>query len=102
MTDDDWNDASARSVGVYLNGEALPDPDSRGERVIDDSFYILFNAHHELIGFTLPTCPWGERWVKVIDTNEPVPDLRNRKAFRAGEQIEVQSYSVIVLRRADA
>jgi glycogen operon protein len=102
MTDDDWNDASARSVGVYLNGEALPDPDSRGERVIDDSFYILFNAHHEPITFTLPTCPWGERWVKVIDTNEPVPDLRNRKAFRAGEPVGVQSYSVIVLRRADA
>jgi glycogen operon protein len=100
MSDDDWN-GFARSVGVYLNGEALPDPDSRGDRVVDDSFYILFNAHYEPITFTLPTCPWGERWARVIDTNEPVPDLRNQKPFHAGAQIEVQAYSVIVLRRTD-
>src|SRR4051794_24559165 len=102
MTDDERNNTFARSLGVSLTGEALPDPDARGERLTDDSFYILFNAHYEPIAFTLPTCPWGERWAKVIDTNEPVPDFRDRTELRAGEQIEVQAYSVIVLRRSDA
>jgi len=102
MTDDDWNNSLARSVGMYLNGEALPDPDSRGERIIDDSFYMLFNAHHEPMTFKLPQYAWGDRWAKVIDTNEPVPDLRNQRVFRAGEQIDIQAYSVIVLRCADS
>ena len=101
MTDDDWNNGFARSLSVYLNGEALPDPDQRGERIVDDSFYILFNAHYELIAFTLPACTWGERWRKVIDTSDPVPDLRNQKELRAGQQLDVQAHSVIVLRRAD-
>ena len=99
MTDDDWNNSFARSLGLYLNGEALPDPDNRGERVVDDSFYILFNAHYEPIRFRLPA--WGERWALVIDTNVPVPDLRDQKVLRAGEEVEVQAYAVKVLRRAD-
>ncbi len=100
MTDEDWNNSFARSVGVYLNGEALPDPDPRGERVIDDSFYILFNAHYEAIHFKVPA--WAERWVKVIDTNDPVPDLRNQEELKAGEQLAVQAHSMTVLRRNDA
>jgi isoamylase len=101
MTQEDWNNGFARTIGVFLNGDAIPSPDSRGERIIDDSFYLLFNAHHEQMEFTLPTCPWGDRWVKVIDTNEPVPELRNQQEFRAGEKLGVQAYSMVVLRRVE-
>ena len=101
MTDDDWNNAFARSLGLYLNGDALPDPDSHGERLVDDSFYILFNAHYERITFRLPTYAWGQRWAKVIDTNNPVPDLRQQQELQAGQDVSVQEYSVVVLRRTD-
>jgi glycogen operon protein len=88
-------------VGVFLNGKAIPTPDSRGEPVVDDSFYLLFNAHHEALPFTLPTCPWGDRWEKVIDTNEPVPDLREHHEWKAGDPLQVEAYSLMVLRRSD-
>jgi len=101
MTDDDWNNSFARSLAVYLNGETLPDPDTRGERIIDDSFYTLFNANYETMTFRLPAASLGERWAKVIDTGDPVPELRNQATYRAGDQLQVQAYSVIVLRRAD-
>ena len=100
MTDDDWSAAFARTVGVFLNGKAIPTPDHRGEPIVDDSFYLLFNAHHEPMPFRLPTCPWGDAWEKVIDTNEPVPDLREHRIWRAGEELEVQGHAVVVLRRA--
>ena len=45
MTDEDWEAGFARSIGVFLNGDAIPDPGPRGERIVDDSFYVLFNAH---------------------------------------------------------
>ena len=39
---------------VFLNGDAIAEPDARGERIIDDSFLLLFNAHHEAVDFALP------------------------------------------------
>jgi glycogen operon protein len=101
MTDQDWNSGFARTVGIFLNGRAIPTPDHRGEPIIDDSFYLLFNGHYELLTFRLPTCPWGDRWQKVIDTNEPVPDLREHHEWKAGQEVSVQSHSVMVLRRVD-
>jgi glycogen operon protein len=101
MTEEDWNTGFARTLGVFLNGKAIPTLDPRGEPVIDDSFYILFNAHHEPMAFKLPTCPWGDRWVKAIDTNKPVPDLREHHQMRAGEEVQLEAHSMMVLRRVD-
>ncbi|HUP50684.1 MAG TPA: glycogen debranching enzyme, partial [Thermoanaerobaculia bacterium] len=101
MSDDDWQSGFARSVGVFLNGRAIPTPDGRGEPIVDDSFYILYNAHYEAIRFRLPIGRWGDHWLMVIDTNEPVPDLREQEELRAGEELSVQAYSVVVLRRVD-
>ncbi len=99
MTDQDWESGFARSIGVFLNGKAIPTVDDRGDPVVDDSFYILFNAHYEAINFKLPECSWGDRWLKTIDTNEPVPDLRERRELKAGEEVPVQAHSLMVLRR---
>jgi isoamylase len=99
MTDGDWQEGHARTLGVFLNGKAISTPDHRGEPVTDDSFYILFNAHFEPLTFRLPTCPWGDRWEKVVDTNEPVPDLRQHKEWKAGEEVGIEAYAMMVLRR---
>jgi glycogen operon protein len=101
MTDQDWQTGFARTLGVFLNGKAIPTPDARGEPVVDDSFYILFNAFWEPLRFRLPTCGWGERWVKSIDTNKPIPDLREQQRHRAGEEVEVEGHAMVVLRRVD-
>ncbi|HKO00518.1 MAG TPA: glycogen debranching enzyme, partial [Thermoanaerobaculia bacterium] len=99
MTNDDWQNGYAKSLGVFLNGEAIPTPDSRGDAIVDDSFYLLFNAHYDAIGFKLPTGPWGERWARVIDTSHPIPDLRDRMEMGAGETVSVAAHSMMVLKR---
>ena len=101
MTDDDWHSGFARSIGVFLSGQGIPTPDKHGEEIVDDSFYLLFNAHFEPMPFRLPTGAWGERWETVIDTNKPIPDLRSHQELHAGEEIEVEGYSMMVLRRVD-
>jgi glycogen operon protein len=68
MQDADWQEAFAKSVGVFLNGDAIPSPDARGERVVDDSFLVLFNAHHEAIQWSIPTRLKGS-WRLVLDTD---------------------------------
>ncbi|MGQ0576432.1 MAG: glycogen debranching protein GlgX, partial [Pseudonocardia sp.] len=54
MGDDDWNVGFARSVAIFLNGHGIPERDELGREIVDDSFLLLVNAHHQHITFTLP------------------------------------------------
>jgi isoamylase len=96
MTENDWKAGFSKSLGVFLNGDALPDPDPRGRRISDDSFLLLFNAHHEDVTFILPGKAWGLRWQTEFDTARAEPTSRS-KAARG--RLVVASRSVQVLRR---
>jgi isoamylase len=94
MSNDDWDAGLALSVGLFLNGEAIADRDRRGQRVTDDSFLLLFNAHHKRIKWTLPT-QWAEWWEPVLDT---LALGRQRRAVKCGRSLLVAGRSVVVLR----
>jgi isoamylase len=70
MTEENWGEGFAKSLGVFLNGESLTVPDGRGNRIVDDSFHLMFNAHHGPLAFRLPALEGGEQWTKVVDTEE--------------------------------
>jgi len=97
MTGEDWTAGFAKSVTVFLNGEAISEPGPRGEQVVDESFLLLFNAHHESLEFMLPGEAYGDAWETVVDTADP--DVGDRPALRAGEKLEVTARSLLVLRR---
>jgi glycogen operon protein len=73
MEDQDWQAGYAKSVAVFLNGNGLSGLDARGEPLVDQSFLLLFNAHHEGMEFAVPPA-LGSAWEKVFDTasDEPV------------------------------
>src|ERR1700727_1271417 len=96
MTDDDWDAGFAKSLAVFLNGDALPDPDPRGRRVTDDSFLLLFNGHYGDVTFVLPGRDWGKRWMREFDTAGSEPA---RRARTAGAKVNVTARSVQVFRR---
>jgi isoamylase len=98
MTQEDWNGGFAKALGVFLNGEGIQSPDSRGERVIDESFYVLFNAHHEPLQFTLPKRDWGDEWLVVLDTARSTPETEELRQ-KASQEVPVESRSLKVLRR---
>ncbi|MFL5387083.1 MAG: glycogen debranching protein GlgX [Myxococcales bacterium] len=104
MTDDDWSVGYAKSLGVFLNGDAIATPDEAGERIVDESFYVVFNAHHEPMKFTLPEERFGKTWVEIVDTNDP-PRRRDRRqpreAVQAGSTVEVAPRSFAVFERED-
>ena len=99
MSEDDWESGFAKSVTVFLNGEGIREPNARGERVLDDSFFLLFNAHHEPIDFTLPDLGAGERWQVEIDTAAPMLDEAETRTFKTSETFEVEARAVLVLRK---
>jgi isoamylase len=97
MADGDWQAGFAKSLAVFLNGLAIAEPDTRGEPVRDDSFLLLFNAHHERLTFTLPEARFGELWSAALDT--AVPDLTGRPDLKCGTELPVEARSLLILRR---
>jgi isoamylase len=97
MTDEDWDAGFAKSVAVFLNGQAIVEPDTRGEPVHDDSFLLLFNAHYEAIEFTMPRADYGELWEVVLDTATPVAVAK--RWFKPEGTVPVEPRSMAVLRR---
>jgi glycogen operon protein len=70
MTHEDWMNGQARTITVFLNGQRLLEPDRRGQRVVDDSFLVVFNAHYENLDVTTPPVEYGSWWTVLIDTAE--------------------------------
>ena len=102
MSEEDWQVGFAKSLGVFLNGASIQRPGEHGEQVTDDSFYVIFNAHHEPLQFTVPPEQFGKRWIQVVDTStDNPPELRKSRRAQSlppGAKIEVQGRSVQVLR----
>jgi glycogen operon protein len=96
MTGEDWDAGFAKSVAVFLNGQGIPDRDTRGQRITDDSFLLCFNAHHEDIEFTLPPTEFGTAWQPVIDTGAHVPD-EDASVLKAAATVTVEARTTLVL-----
>jgi glycogen operon protein len=100
MTEEDWNVGYAKSIEVFLNGEAMAEPDVRGEHVIDDTFLWLVNAHFEPLVFTICPEEWGASWTRIFDTSEPRGGFdEDGLIFGAGEDLKVKPRSQVLLRR---
>jgi glycogen operon protein len=96
MTQKDWNNANAHTLGVFLNGDEIPSRTATGEQIRDDSFLLLFNAFAEPITFTLPTRRFGLHWQVELATGEGAPD----GSVNARAEVSVDGRSVVLLRRA--
>jgi isoamylase len=96
MTDEDWAKGYAKTLGVFLNGDAMIAPGPRGERITDDSFYVVFNAFAEEIEMTVPASLRG-RWVLELDTTVGFVD--EGEEVKAGSTVTAAGRSVVVLRR---
>jgi glycogen operon protein len=94
MTRRDW-DTGPPLLGVFLNGAELGTRTPQGARVEDDSFLILFNAHHEDAVFTLPPRRFGTRWKLELATSDR--ELQERRSAR--DEVTLQSRSLAVYRR---
>ena len=99
MTDADWETGSARSLTVFLNGDAISELGRRGEPIRDDSFLLLFNAGELDLEFALPPPHYGVLWTKVLDTAVPVIAAQDLTVVKPGDLITVPGRSLQVLRR---
>ncbi|RKR84373.1 glycogen operon protein [Mucilaginibacter gracilis] len=95
LTEEHWKADFAKSLGVYINGKGIKTRGEKGQKMVDDHFYIIFNAHHEPLTYILPPEQFAPDWQKILDTAQP--DWEKKETCKAGEDIKIQGRSVVVL-----
>lgn len=95
MDEESWANGYARSMMVFLNGQTIPEPDTRGQQTLDDHFLVIFNGHHDALPFVLPGKEYGERWVTELDTTAQEVEA---KEYKPDAKVKAHGRSVVVLR----
>ena len=94
MKAETWDDDGARCFGMLLDGRAqVSGIKRRGE---DGTLLIVFNAHHDLVEFTLPDCFESSGWSRLFDTNDPALPQQD---FEIGAAYEVTGRSTLLFER---
>ena len=96
MTEEHWNHDFAQSLAVFLNGRGLRSRGPKGEVILDNDFYVIFNASHLPLDYTLPPEKYGHSWTKILDTSENRVDEPN-STYGAGGKIRIEGWSVVLL-----
>jgi glycogen operon protein len=97
MPDENWNHDYAKSLAIFLNGEGIRTVGPTGKRTVDNSFYLMFNAHYEELTFTLPSKKYGTKWLKILDTHENLFEEENGQAFKPRDTLTVHSRSIVLM-----
>ena len=103
MTADEWASEDFGAIGMFLNGDQISEPGTRGEPIVDDSFLVLFNGP-DAVRFRLPDRRWAKTFELVLDTAigyiRPV-DGTEGAYFSADDDVWLEERSVVVLRKAE-
>jgi isoamylase len=99
MEEHNWTEDFAKSLGVFLNGMGLHSVGLKGEKVIDDSFYVIFNAHHDQLEYVLPGTQYAAQWEKVLDTAYSTPP--SGEVYEASTSVVVSGRSMVLLRSSN-
>ena len=97
ISDEQWHDGSAKALCVFLNGEELIHPDSMGQRVVDDSYMLLFNAQSDPQEFTVPPALSERQWSLLLDTEKPSGFVDDGPTYQADDVITVAEFSLVML-----
>ena len=88
-----------------MNGDGLREVTARGEPIQDDSFVIIFNAHHESVQYLLPTRRFGRRWRVELVTSSAGglggdgTSVAEGRELIARAPVQLEARSLVVLRR---
>jgi len=96
MSDEEWNQEHARTLGMFLSGEAVDELDEKARLIQDENFLLMMNAHHEEIPFLLPRVASGMLWIVLIDTSCQI-ERGGNPPYEAGATYRLQARSLALL-----
>jgi glycogen operon protein len=92
MFDGEWHEPSRRALTVFLNGHGIVTRDERGQRIVDDSFLILFNVGPRPTRMSVPPELANHRWHLELSTADPTAG-----GDTVISSVVVEPWSVLVL-----
>jgi glycogen operon protein len=93
----DWHDHDARCVGLLLEGRAQRTGLVR--RADEATILLVFNAHHDIVEFTLPAVDGGTEWLGLLDTtgSQNLDVLDEPRSFGMGSRYAMTGRSMVAL-----
>jgi len=98
MTQDAWESADGRAIGLMLNGDAIKERDEKGEPIRGDTLLAVFNAYWEPIPFVIPQS--DRRWEVILDTCH-TDSSDTKRLLSGGEKFTIHARSVVLLLRVE-
>jgi isoamylase len=101
---DEWDAGFVKTLTVFLNGAEIATPTQQGQPVLDDSFLLMFNTHHETLEFALPEALRDRagaensvrKWRLLIDTKLE-GFVKRTKTYRKDDRVVVCARSLVML-----
>jgi isoamylase len=94
MTDRQWDSDRVRFLGMRLAGDRIDEVDEEGKKIEGDTLLLLFNAHNQVIRFTLPSTRRGQAWYRILDTARSKAHAR---IYHPGRRYLVGGHSLVLL-----
>jgi glycogen operon protein len=92
LTDADWRNPSAHTLGMLIDGMATDEVDDRGRAVHGDSLLILLNGGETPQTFVLPRMSEEKIWAVMVDTaRHDLPVVRRGRVL-------VEAHALMLLR----
>ncbi len=92
MSPEQWEDPNTRCFGLLLDGRAQATGIRRPAS--DATLLLVLNAHHDVVEFSLPEPPAGQRWLLLVDTNRP--EIEEPEPFEFGHPYMVTARSLLL------
>jgi glycogen operon protein len=90
LSEKDWQDANARSLGMLINGDATDEMDDTGQPIKGDTMFLLVNASDADVEFALPN---HGGWRTLVDT------ARGTETAQPPAHYPLTANSLVLLRR---
>ncbi|MEL7332415.1 MAG: glycogen debranching protein GlgX [Cyanobacteria bacterium J06560_2] len=97
INDPEWHDGSIKAISIFLNGAEIPNLDRKGQRILDDSFLLLFNPSAEALAFHIPESIETQKWQVMLDTATVSGFVEDGKTYHPDQGIPVKARSLVIL-----
>ncbi|MFK8182656.1 MAG: glycogen debranching protein GlgX [Phormidesmis sp.] len=97
IDEQEWQNSATGAISIFLNGEEIPNLDSRGQRIVDDSFLLFFNPSDDGLKFEIPQSIETRQWQVVIDTKASTGFVEDGAIYKHEDMIEVNARSLLLL-----
>jgi isoamylase len=102
MTDSEWSHDFARTLGMFMAGNAIAEDDARGRPIVDDDFILLLSSYNDVVPFMIPSLPNPSTWTVIVDTSYSDFRAVEHRRYLSGTRFPLQARSLALLRRAES